>query len=49
MYPVPATSVLNVKNLYNVNSIEILDVTGKIVYRLDDMNQNEVRIPVRKK
>jgi hypothetical protein len=46
LYPVPAASILNVKNIGSVTTIEILDVTGKIVIRMDDVNQNEVKIPV---
>ena len=46
IYPVPAASILNVKNIGSVTTIEILDVTGKIVIRMDDVNQNEVKIPV---
>ncbi|MCU0462815.1 MAG: hypothetical protein MUF36_12535, partial [Bacteroidales bacterium] len=31
MYPVPASSVLNISNVPNLKSIEILDVTGRVV------------------
>jgi hypothetical protein len=46
IYPIPATSVLNVKNIQSVNTIEVLDITGKVVIRMDNVDQNEVRIPV---
>jgi hypothetical protein len=35
-----------VKNIQRVSTIEILDVTGKVVYRMDNVDQSEVRIPV---
>jgi hypothetical protein len=46
IYPVPASTVLNIKNIINVRSVEILDVTGKVIIKLNDLNQQEIKIPV---
>ena len=46
IYPVPASTVLNIKNIINVSSVEIRDITGKVIIKLDNLNQREIKIPV---
>jgi hypothetical protein len=46
IYPVPASTVLNIKNIINVSSVEIRDITGKVIIKLDNLNQQEIKIPV---
>ncbi|MFN8242166.1 MAG: T9SS type A sorting domain-containing protein [Bacteroidales bacterium] len=46
IYPVPAVSELNIRNLPEVNGIEILDVTGKVVLRYNEDVLDEARINV---
>jgi hypothetical protein len=46
VYPVPASTELNISNMVNVKNIEILDVTGKVMLKLDTDGQNEVKIPI---
>lgn len=46
MFPVPASSELRVRNLMNVRTIEILDITGKVVSRTNEIRDEEIRIPV---
>jgi hypothetical protein len=46
LYPVPASTELNVSNIQNVNKIEILDVTGKIVMTINSTDRNEIKVPV---
>lgn len=46
IYPVPASTELNVINMLNVTNIEILDVTGKVVFKLETNDQDMIKIPV---
>jgi hypothetical protein len=46
LYPVPASTELNVSNIQNVSKIEILDVTGKIVMTINSTDRNEIKVPV---
>jgi hypothetical protein len=46
MYPVPATSVLNVSNVPNLRSVEILDVTGKVIRTINTSSDEVIQIPV---
>jgi hypothetical protein len=46
IYPVPATSELNIRNLANIRSIEILDVTGKVISTINTSSDEMIRIPV---
>jgi len=46
MFPVPAASELKVRNIINVKTIDILDVTGKVVRTTNPGTDNEITIPV---
>ena len=46
IFPVPASTFITARNLQNVRSIEILDITGKVILTIDGTDQNEVTIPV---
>jgi hypothetical protein len=46
IYPVPATSELNIRNLKNIRSIEILDVTGKVISTINTSSDEMIQIPV---
>jgi hypothetical protein len=46
MYPVPASSVLNISNVPNLKSIEILDVTGRVVRTINSGTDELLQIPV---
>ncbi len=46
LYPVPATSVLNVSGIQNLKSIEILDLAGKVIRTINTSTDEVIRIPV---
>ncbi len=46
LYPVPATSVLNVSGIQNLRSIEILDLAGKVIRTINTSTDEVIRIPV---
>jgi hypothetical protein len=46
IYPVPATSDLNIRNLANIRSIEILDISGKVISTINTSSEEMIRIPV---
>ncbi len=46
MYPVPASSVLNISNVPNLKSIEILDVTGKVIRTINTGTDELIQVPV---
>jgi len=46
MYPVPASSVLNVHSVPNLKSIEILDVTGKVIKTINTGTDELIQVPV---
>lgn len=48
MYPVPASSVLNISNVQNLRSIEILDVAGKVIQTINTSSDELIQIPVSK-
>ena len=48
MYPVPATSVLNISNVQNLRSIEILDVAGKVIQTINTSSDELIQVPVTK-
>jgi len=46
LYPVPATSILNVSGIQNLKSIEILDLAGKVIRTINTSTDEVIRIPV---
>lgn len=46
MYPVPVSSELRVRNLMHVRSIEVLDITGKVLINTNVTRNEEIGIPV---
>ncbi|MCU0462447.1 MAG: DUF5689 domain-containing protein, partial [Bacteroidales bacterium] len=46
LYPIPASSVLNISNVPNLKSIEILDVTGRVVRTINSGTDELLQIPV---
>ncbi len=46
LYPVPATSVLNVSGVPNLRSVEILDIAGKVIRSITTSTDEVIRIPV---
>ncbi|MCX6333232.1 MAG: T9SS type A sorting domain-containing protein [Bacteroidia bacterium] len=46
MYPVPATSVLNISNVPNLRSIEIMDAAGKVIKTINTSSDELIQIPV---
>jgi len=48
IYPVPATSVLNISNVPNLRSIEILDVSGRVIETIKFSSDEVIQIPVYK-
>lgn len=46
LFPVPASTIITARNLQNVTSIEIMDITGKVIMTVDGTGKNEVIIPV---
>ena len=46
IYPVPATSELKVNNFRNLQTIEVLDVTGRVIQSININNDQEIRIPL---
>jgi hypothetical protein len=48
MYPVPASSVLNISNVPNLRSIEILDVAGKVIQTINTSSDELIQVPVAK-
>jgi|WetSurMetagenome_2_1015567.scaffolds.fasta_scaffold00037_7 hypothetical protein len=46
IYPVPARSVINIKGAANLKSVEILDVTGKVLRTVTTTTSELISIPV---
>jgi hypothetical protein len=46
LYPVPSSSVLNISNVKNLRSIEILDATGKVVKTITTGTDELIQVPV---
>jgi hypothetical protein len=46
LFPVPASTELRVRNIMNVNTIEILDASGRIMRSTKINSENEIIIPV---
>ena len=46
LYPVPASSVLNISNIRNLRSIEILDAAGKVVKTITTGTDELIQVPV---
>ena len=46
MFPVPAVSELKVRNIMNVKTIEIIDVSGKVIRTTNPGSDSELIIPV---
>ena len=46
LFPVPASSELRARNIMNVKTIEILDVSGRIMRSLNINSESEIIIPI---
>lgn len=46
IYPNPALSVLNIENSELINEIWIIDITGKVVYKNDCVNNEQISIDI---
>ena len=44
IYPNPATNILNITGLLNVENIRLLDVTGKVITRINEVPSNSLTI-----
>lgn len=48
IYPNPASDYLTIKNIQNIESVDVLSITGSIVYSEKTINEGEIIIPVSK-
>ena len=46
LYPVPANSVLNLSNVTGMKSVDIIDITGKVIRSINTSTDEVIRIPV---
>jgi len=46
LYPVPATDILQVRNIRNIKAYEILDATGRMIRKANVSSDGDMNIPV---
>src|SRR5690606_16460773 len=44
IYPNPAEEFFTIENKENIDNLKVFDVSGKLIYQINDSNQSKIRI-----